>query len=192
MHIALTWFYIWASAWDFQQCGLCDQQRLRPACAYAQSDQSLCLSLDYSMSVKLLTEHHLELLSLTGGCRGSSKPTHVKMPHCWKSHALAHMEYSFLFDHTWFCTFTFYSHEDCQRQIQFVASSCSLSLQNHFMSNQRNGSITIMRNEKMIYQYDLKRPWIVSSTNNNDIHSTCYQNNVQSTLSIPCRFVMIV
>ena len=26
---------------DFQQCGLCDQQRLRPACAYAQSDQSL-------------------------------------------------------------------------------------------------------------------------------------------------------
>ena len=26
----------------FQQCGMCDQQRLRPACAYAQSDQSLC------------------------------------------------------------------------------------------------------------------------------------------------------
>ena len=33
---------IWASAWDFQQCGMCDQQRLRPAWAYAQSDQSLC------------------------------------------------------------------------------------------------------------------------------------------------------
>ena len=29
-------------AWDFQQCGMCDQQRLRSACAYAQSDQSLC------------------------------------------------------------------------------------------------------------------------------------------------------
>ena len=43
---------------------MCDQQRLRPACAYAQSDQSLCLSLVYSMSVKLLTEHHLEYLSL--------------------------------------------------------------------------------------------------------------------------------
>ena len=28
--------------------------------------QSLCLSLEYSMSVKLLTEHHLEFLSLTG------------------------------------------------------------------------------------------------------------------------------
>ena len=34
------------------------------------------------MIVKLLTEHHLEFLSLTGGCRGSSKSTHVKMPHC--------------------------------------------------------------------------------------------------------------
>ena len=43
---------------------MCDQQRLRPACAYAQSDQSLCLWLAYSISVKLLTEHHLEFLSL--------------------------------------------------------------------------------------------------------------------------------
>ena len=33
---------LWAISWDFQQCGMCDQQRLRPACAYAQSDQSLC------------------------------------------------------------------------------------------------------------------------------------------------------
>ena len=33
---------IWAPAWDFQQCGMCDQQRLRPTCAYAQSGQSLC------------------------------------------------------------------------------------------------------------------------------------------------------
>ena len=39
------------------------------------------------MIVKLLTEHHLEFLSLKGGCRGSSKSTQVKMPHCWKSHA---------------------------------------------------------------------------------------------------------
>ena len=40
--------------------------------------------------LKLLTEHHLEFLSLTGGRIGSSESTHVKMPHCWKSHALAH------------------------------------------------------------------------------------------------------
>ena len=38
------------------------------------------------MSVKLLTEHHLEFLSLTGDCTGSFESTFVKMPHCWKSH----------------------------------------------------------------------------------------------------------
>ena len=38
------------------------------------------------MTVKLLTEHHLEFLSLKGGCTGSSESIHVKMPHCWKSH----------------------------------------------------------------------------------------------------------
>ena len=38
------------------------------------------------MIVKLLAEHHLELLSLIGGCTGLSKSTLVKMPHCWKSH----------------------------------------------------------------------------------------------------------
>ena len=43
------------------------------------------------MIVKLLTEHHLEFLSLKGGCRGSSESTHVKMQHCWKSHATAHI-----------------------------------------------------------------------------------------------------
>ena len=43
------------------------------------------------MIVKLLTEHHLEFLSLKGGCRGSSQSIHVKMPHCWKSHALAQL-----------------------------------------------------------------------------------------------------
>ena len=44
------------------------------------------------MIVKLLTEHHLEFISLKGGCRGSSESTHVKMPHCLKSHALAHFK----------------------------------------------------------------------------------------------------
>ena len=46
------------------------------------------------MIVKLLIEHHLEFLSLKGGCRGSSKSTHVKMPHCWKS-VLAHIQFEF-------------------------------------------------------------------------------------------------
>ena len=42
-------------------------------------------------SYRLLFVHHLEFLSLKGGCRGSSEPTHVKMPHCSKSHAAAHL-----------------------------------------------------------------------------------------------------
>ena len=39
------------------------------------------------MIVKLLTEHHLEFLSLKGGYRGWSESTLVKMSNCWKSHA---------------------------------------------------------------------------------------------------------
>ena len=69
---------------------MCEQQSLRSACAYAQSDQSLCSLLEYSMIVKLLTEHNLEYLSLKGGCRDSSESTLVKMPHCWKSHVAAY------------------------------------------------------------------------------------------------------
>ena len=41
------------------------------------------------MIVKLLTEHHLEFLSLQGGCTGSSESTLVKIPNCWKSGAVA-------------------------------------------------------------------------------------------------------
>ena len=69
---------------------MCDQQRLRPACACAQADQSLCLSLEYSMTLKLLTEHDLECLSLKGGCTGSPESTLVNMPHCWKFHVAAY------------------------------------------------------------------------------------------------------
>ena len=43
------------------------------------------------MSVKLLTEHCLELLSLKGGCTGSNESTLVKITHCWKSHAAANL-----------------------------------------------------------------------------------------------------
>ena len=45
------------------------------------------------MTVKLLTEHHLVCLNLKGDCRGSSESTLIKMPHCWKSHALAQLLY---------------------------------------------------------------------------------------------------
>ena len=43
------------------------------------------------MIIKLLTEHNLELLSLKEDCTGSSESTLVKIPHCWKSHAAAHL-----------------------------------------------------------------------------------------------------
>ena len=42
------------------------------------------------MIVKLLTEHHLEFLSLKGGCRGLSESTFVKMSNCCNFHAAAH------------------------------------------------------------------------------------------------------
>ena len=43
------------------------------------------------MIVKLLTEHHLEFLSLKVGCRGSSESTLAKMSSCWKSHVMAQL-----------------------------------------------------------------------------------------------------
>ena len=49
------------------------------------------------MIVKLLTEHHLEFLSLNGGCTGSSESTLVKMSYCWKSHTSAQMYVLFCF-----------------------------------------------------------------------------------------------
>ena len=61
--------------------------------AYAQTDQSFCWSLEYSMHVKLLTEHHLEILRLKEGYTGSSESTLVKMSNCWKSHAETHYWY---------------------------------------------------------------------------------------------------
>ena len=43
------------------------------------------------MIVELLTERHLEFLSLKGGGTGSCESTLVKLSNCWKSHALAHI-----------------------------------------------------------------------------------------------------
>ena len=43
------------------------------------------------MTVKLLTDHHLEFLSLKRGCKGLSEFTLAKMLHCWKSHVAAHI-----------------------------------------------------------------------------------------------------
>ena len=52
------------------------------------------------MSVKLLTEHHLEFLNLKGGCTGSSESIHVKLPQCWKSRVTAQLILSIASEHT--------------------------------------------------------------------------------------------
>ena len=51
--------------------------------------KSLCKSLEHSITIKLLTEQHLQFLSLKGGCTGSAESTLIKMPHYWKSHFTA-------------------------------------------------------------------------------------------------------
>ena len=51
------------------------------------------------MSVKLLTEHHLEFLSLKGCCTGSSESTLVKMSNCWKLHVTAQYYIFWLVEH---------------------------------------------------------------------------------------------
>ena len=116
--------------WDFQQCGMYDQQRLRPACAYAQSDQSLCWLLEYFMTVNLLTEHHLEFLSLKGGCTGSSESTLVKIPHCWKSHVTAHISL------LWLAETSFHFHDQWQvdiRMCQCCQTMCKFLVEKYIL-----------------------------------------------------------
>ena len=75
----------------FPTMWLCDQQRLRPACASSSLIKAFTFCLNI-LTVKLLKEQHVEFLSLTGGCTGSSESIHhVKMPNCWKSHVAAQL-----------------------------------------------------------------------------------------------------
>ena len=73
----------------------CDQQRLRTACAYAQTDQSLCKSLKYSLNVKLLTEHHLEFQSLSRLHRLVFKTLHLSKCHIVGNH-MSQLNYKLL------------------------------------------------------------------------------------------------
>ena len=53
--------------------------------------RSLIRAFATRLIVTLLTERHLEGLSLKGGCTGLSESTLVKKSHCWKSHAMAQL-----------------------------------------------------------------------------------------------------
>ena len=44
------------------------------------------------MTIKLLTIHLLDDLTLIGGCTCSSESTLIKMPHSWKSSVTAQIE----------------------------------------------------------------------------------------------------
>ena len=50
------------------------------------------------MTLRPLSEHHLEFLSLKGGCTGSSESTLVKIPHFWKSRVAAHVYLTMVLD----------------------------------------------------------------------------------------------
>ena len=88
---------------------MCDKQSLRSACAYAQADQSLSTRMN-SMTVKLLTEQHLEFQSLKGGFRGSSESKHVKIPHCWNSNVAAHVYFGMptITFYTWYMHLSYF------------------------------------------------------------------------------------
>ena len=66
---------------------MCDQQSLRLACACAQSDRGLCLSLECYVTVGLLPGSRLGFVP--GGGGGWSGSARVGIPHCWRSHATA-------------------------------------------------------------------------------------------------------
>ena len=76
---------------------MCDQQSLRSACACAQSNRGLCLSLECYVTVGLLPGCRLGFVPGGGGWSGSAC---VGMPHCWRSHATALVSIN-----PFFCTF---------------------------------------------------------------------------------------
>ena len=86
------------------------------------------------MTVKLLTEHHLEFLRLKGGFTGSSESTHVEMIHCWKSHVAAHMQKSPL-----------NAHADISSTARYVSFGLSVHLYSVYASNVGSGESAHMR-----------------------------------------------
>ena len=96
------------------------------------------------MTVKPLTEHHWEFLSLKGGCTGTSESTPVKMPQCWNSHVTAQMTHlcptSIL--HSWLkmkcknVSYTFHFLKNLS-----LMPSYSESPATHITSKQRRGNV---------------------------------------------------
>ena len=88
------------------------------------------------MIVKLLTEHHLEFLSLKGGCRGSSESTLVKMSNCWKSHVTAYGIFAISTNISRACSFV-------QHQLDTGICGSNRSNEHVFLSLNRSLSVWI-------------------------------------------------
>ena len=82
-NVGYMYKYCWVVYLRFPTMWYLRPARLRPLIRAFSS----CLN---TLSLRLLTEHHLEFLGLKGGCTGLSESTLVKIPHCWKSHVKAH------------------------------------------------------------------------------------------------------
>ena len=143
-----------AVTWDFQQCGMCEQQRLRPACAYAQSVQILCLSFEYSMNLKLLTEKHLDFLSLIGSCTGSSEYALVKMPHWWKSHVTAQLYFLAWLEKPWMVSYTFARQvRPITSERQWTSNKNNAKWMNEWINNNNNN--IVCQNWPETYKYSM-------------------------------------
>ena len=94
---------------------MCDHQSLRSACAYV-SLRTFANTLEYSMNVKLLTEHHLEFLILNRGCTGSSESTLVKIQYCCKSNSVAY-----------FMCFTVYYADLCINSVKSTSEGININ-----------------------------------------------------------------
>ena len=78
------------------------------------------------MIVKLLTERHLEFLSLKEGWTGSSESTLVKMSNCWKSRALAQIIFQSVYLNAHFRYLAFKSNPRDQSVCKVKTVACIL------------------------------------------------------------------
>ena len=71
---------IWASMWENLSSGDCNQQRRRPACASAQSDQHLYYLLIWKYDIQTCYERNFNFLASLCSCKGWFKTPFVGNP----------------------------------------------------------------------------------------------------------------